>query len=104
MLTEDLFLAGCCWGGRQGGWFCTTFSKEGCDTSNTERRTADEQAREEKFYRDLSHPNTFAALVDDSASHLEDELRQGPLAEADNMEEPGQDFDRLVPLSRLNAY
>ncbi len=68
------------------------------------RRTADEQAREEKFYRDLSHPNTFAALVDDSASHLEDELRQGPLAEADNMEEPGQDFDRLVPLSRLNAY
>ena len=67
------------------------------------RRTADEQAREEKFYQDLSHPNTFAALVDDSASHLEDKLSQGPLAEADNMEEPGKDSDRLVPLSRLNA-
>jgi len=67
------------------------------------RRTADEQAREEKFYQDLSHPNTFAALVDDSASHLEDELSQGPLAEADNKEEPGKGSDRLVPLSRLNA-
>ncbi len=72
------------------------------------RRTADEQAREAKFYQDLSHPNTFAALVDDSASHLEDQLSQGPLAEADNMEEPGQDSEassqnRLVPLSCLNA-
>lgn len=38
------------------------------------RRTVDEQAREEKFYQDLAHPNTFAALVDHSASHLEDEL------------------------------
>ena len=37
MLTEDLFLAGCRWGGQQGGWLCTTFSKEGRDTSNTEK-------------------------------------------------------------------
>ncbi|DBB18900.1 TPA: DNA mismatch repair protein msh7 [Trebouxia sp. C0006] len=57
------------------------------------RRTVDEQAREEKFYQDLAHPNTFAALVDHSASHLEDELSQGRLAEADNMEEPGQDSE-----------
>ncbi len=72
------------------------------------RRTVDEQAREENFYQDLAHPNTFAALVDDSASHLEDELSQGRLAEADNMEEPGQDSEassqnRLVPLPCLNA-
>ena len=46
--------------------------------------------------------------MDDSASHLEDQLSQGRLAEADNMEEPGQDSEassqnRLVPLSCLNA-
>ncbi|KAL0052832.1 hypothetical protein WJX82_008384 [Trebouxia sp. C0006] len=29
------------------------------------RRTADEQAREERFHRDLAHPHAFAALVDD---------------------------------------
>ncbi len=62
------------------------------------RRTADEQAREERFHRDLAHPNAFAALVDDGVSH---ELSQG-----DNREEPGQDCvaeNRLVPLSRLDA-
>ncbi len=62
------------------------------------RRTADEQAREERFHRDLAHPNAFAALVDDGVSH---ELSQG-----DNREEPGQECvaeNRLVPLSRLDA-
>jgi len=52
------------------------------------RRTADEQAREEEFHRDLAHPNKFAALADG------EELSQGPLGEAD---------DRLVPLSCLDA-
>ncbi len=60
------------------------------------RRTADEQAREERFHRDLAHPHAFAALVDDGVSH---ELSQG-----DNREEPGQDSvaeNRLVPHSCL---
>ena len=62
------------------------------------RRTADEQAREERFHRDLAHPNAFAALMDDGMSH---ELSQG-----DNRETPGQDSlaeNRLVPLSRLDT-
>ena len=62
------------------------------------RRTANEQAREERFHRDLAHPNAFAALVDDGVRH---ELSQG-----DNREESGQDSvaeNRLVPLSRLDA-
>ena len=61
------------------------------------RRTANEQAREERFHPgDLAHPNAFAALVDDGVSH---ELSQG-----DNREEPGQDSvaeNRLVPHSCL---
>ena len=72
------------------------------------RRTADEQAREERFHQDLAHPNTFAALAEHSVSHVGEELSQGPLAEADNREEPGQDSvasseNRLVPLSCLDA-
>ncbi len=72
------------------------------------RRTADEQAREERFHQDLAHPNTFAALADDSVHQVCEELSQGPLAEADNREEPGQDSvtssdNRLVPLSCLDA-
>ncbi|KAA6420483.1 MAG: hypothetical protein FRX49_09644 [Trebouxia sp. A1-2] len=59
------------------------------------RRTADEQAREDRFHQDLAHPNTFAALEDGSVCHVgeesSEELSQGPLAEADNREEPGQD-------------
>jgi hypothetical protein len=63
------------------------------------RRTADEQAREEEFHRDLAHPNKFAALADGG------ELTLG---EADIREEPGQDSEassqsRLVPLSCLHA-
>ena len=70
------------------------------------RRTADEQAREERFHQDLAHPNLYAALADGSASHVGEGLSQGPLAEADNREEPGQDYvpsseNRLV--SRLDA-
>lgn len=76
------------------------------------RRTADEQAREDRFHQDLAHPNTFAALEDGSVCHVgeesSEELSQGPLAEADNREEPGQDSvagsqNRFVPLSCLNA-
>ena len=72
------------------------------------RRTADEQAREERFHQDLAHPNTFAALADDGVRHVGEELSQGPLAEADNREEPEQDSEaslqnRLVPLSCLDA-
>ena len=62
------------------------------------RRTADEQAREERFHRGLAHPDAFAALVDAGVSQ---ELSQG-----DNREEPGQDSvaeNRLVPLSCLDA-
>ena len=63
------------------------------------RRTANEQAREERFHPgDLAHPNAFAALVDDGMRH---ELSQG-----DNREESGQNSvaeNRLVPLSRLDA-
>ncbi|DBB02047.1 hypothetical protein WJX77_010344 [Trebouxia sp. C0004] len=55
------------------------------------RKTADEQAREERFHQGLAHPNTFAALADDSFSHVGEELSQEPLAKADNREEPGQD-------------
>ncbi len=78
-------------------------------TQATQRRkTADEHAREERFYQDLARPNTFAALADDSVSHMGEELSQEPLAEVDNREEPGQDSvassrNRLVPLSCLNA-
>ena len=62
------------------------------------RRTADEQAREEEFHRDLVHPNKFAALADG------EELSQGPLAEADMGEDSETSSqNRLVPLSCLDA-
>ncbi len=52
--------------------------------------------------------STFAALADDSVSHVGDQLSQGRLNEAGNREEPGQHSvasseNRLVPLSCLVA-
>ena len=96
MLFSEYSLSNCCLkisflqaaADNQEDGFAQPSPKKAVTQAAQHRRTADEQAQEEKFHRDLAHPNKFAALADGG------ELSQGPLGEAD---------DRLVPLSCLDA-
>lgn len=96
MLFSEYSLSNCCLkisflqaaADNQEDGFAQPSPKKAVTQAAQHRRTADEQAQEEKFHRDLAHFNKFAALADGG------ELSQEPLGEAD---------DRLVPLSCLDA-
>ena len=89
LLAEDTFLQAAARLDNQEDGFAPPSPKKVVTKATQRRRTADEQAREEKFHRDLAHPNAFAALADDGGSH-----GQATVASSEN---------RLVPLSRLDA-
>ena len=90
MLAEDLFLQAAARLDNKEDGFAPPSPRKVVTQAAQRRRTADEQAREAKFYQDLAHPNAFAALADDGGSH-----GQASVASSENRLVPLEDLPRL---------